>query len=254
MATKPNLRDHVSLLFELYNRIPQTHSITAQELQQQLSSIGVERDIRTIQRNLDILVQYLNVSKDIRDRPYGYRREASTLNSFGPRETVLMAFAELWLTNTFPIEYRAIINSLFTDIQQHKTQKHDSASLQELVYINESLIPNISYTPTFSSVFELICKALVSTSQLKIELSSGQKTIEPLCLAMLEHELFVIYQEPQNHQVNHIDVTHIVNAYLSTFSFNRPKDFSVKTYIKQQLTISTEPQNSIEHNNRPTAM
>lgn len=133
MATKPYLRDHVSLLFELYNRIPQTHSITAQELQQQHSSIGVERDIRTIQRNLDILVQHLNVAKDTRDRPYGYRREASMLNSFGARETILLAFAEQWLANSFPVEYRAIIHSLFSDVLQQKSQKHDTVSLQDLV-------------------------------------------------------------------------------------------------------------------------
>jgi hypothetical protein len=48
MATKPNLSDHVSLLFELYNRIPRLGRITAVELKQQLTDIGVVRDIRTI--------------------------------------------------------------------------------------------------------------------------------------------------------------------------------------------------------------
>ncbi|WP_434567652.1 hypothetical protein QFW85_26730 [Vibrio chagasii] len=192
MATKPNLRGHVSLLFELYNRIPQTHSITAQELQQQLSSIGVERDIRTIQRNLDILVQHLNVAKDTRDRPYGYRREASMLNSFGARETILLAFAEQWLANSFPVEYRAIIHSLFSEVLQQKSQKHDTVSLQDLVYVKESWISNISYTPIFSSVFELICKAMIDTNQLKVELPDGQHTIEPLGLVITEQELSVI--------------------------------------------------------------
>ncbi|MDF5056383.1 hypothetical protein P3593_11645 [Vibrio parahaemolyticus] len=254
MATKPNLRDHVSLLFELYNRIPQTHSIAAQELQQQLSSIGIERDIRTIQRNLDILVQHLNVSKDTRDRPYGYRREASTLNSFGERETILLAFAEQWLTNTFPVEYRAIIHSIFNDIQQQKSQRHDTMPLQELLYVDESLIPNISYTPVFSSAFELICKALMNTNQLKVELPGGQQNIEPLGLAITEQGLTVVYQEAESSQVKHADVSDITNADLSTFDFKRPKEFSIKAYIKQQLTIATEQQNSIKHNNRPTPM
>ncbi|MBB1465832.1 hypothetical protein H5300_21415 [Vibrio sp. SG41-7] len=242
MATKPNLRDHVSLLFELYNRIPQTHSITAQELQQQLSSIGVERDIRTIQRNLDILVQHLNVAKDTRDRPYGYRREASMLNSFGARETILLAFAEQWLTNTFPVEYRAILHSLFSDVLQQKSQKHDTVSLQDLVYVNESLIPSISYTPIFSSAFELICKAMVDTNQLKVELPDGQHTIEPLGLVIIGQGLSVIYHEPKNHQVKHADVSNITSAHLSTFDFKRPKEFSIKAYVKQIPTIPTEPQ------------
>lgn len=46
MATKPNLSDHVSLLFELHNRIPRLGLVTASELQQQLANIGIKRDIR----------------------------------------------------------------------------------------------------------------------------------------------------------------------------------------------------------------
>lgn len=63
MATKPNLSNHVSPLFELYSRIPRLGRITAVELKQQLTDIGVVRDIRTIQRNLDVMVQHLNVYK-----------------------------------------------------------------------------------------------------------------------------------------------------------------------------------------------
>lgn len=83
---------------------------------------------------------------------------------------------------------------------------------------------------------------MINTNQLKVELPDGQHTIEPLGLVITEQELSVIYSEPNNHQVKHADVSNITCAHLSTFDFKRPKEFSIKAYVKQVPAIPTEPE------------
>lgn len=74
---KPSIADGISFVFELYKRIPIRRKITASELQVQLKEINLERDIRTIQRNLDVLAHYFDVEKDTRDKPHGYSRRSN---------------------------------------------------------------------------------------------------------------------------------------------------------------------------------
>ncbi|KFK53390.1 transcriptional regulator, partial [Vibrio vulnificus] len=94
--TKLNRSQHyIQLVLEIYKRIPNSRKITAKEIQQQLSEVGIVRSERTIQRNLTDIAQFFDdVDVDMRDKPFGYSRRSRHLLSHGPQEAVLMMLAE----------------------------------------------------------------------------------------------------------------------------------------------------------------
>ncbi|WP_404342665.1 hypothetical protein [Pseudoalteromonas mariniglutinosa] len=244
MATKPNLNDHVSLLFELYNRIPRLSRVTAIELQQQLADVAVVRDIRTVQRNLDVLVRHLNVYKDTRDRPYGYHRASLPIKTFGPRESMLLQLAEGWLTQSFPLEYKAIINSIFTEIHQVKTQSASTQNDNHQPYSDvqsQSLIKN--YSTKFNAVFEQLTYGIIQQQIVNIVLDESELSIEPLSLWIHSNTLFIVFQCLE-HDYQHIEIEKIQDANLSTFNFKYPDDFNLKSYQDQHISKSNLASNS----------
>ncbi|HNQ10664.1 MAG TPA: WYL domain-containing protein, partial [Giesbergeria sp.] len=73
MAQRPDTLDTALLMLELLRRIPRGRKITTSELHQQLKGAGFERDLRTIQRQLEILSEHFDIERDERSKPYGYR-------------------------------------------------------------------------------------------------------------------------------------------------------------------------------------
>lgn len=233
MATKPNLNDHVSLLFELYNRIPRLRGVTASTLQQQLSEMGVVRDIRTIQRNLDIMVKHLNVYKDTRDRPYIYHRKTLPIKTFGSRESMLLQLAESWLINSFPLGYKPVIHSIFSEIHQVKTQSNaiPKDSLQPWSDVQaQSFVKN--FGGKFNSVFEQVTHGIIHHYLVFIDVDEKTFCIEPLSLWVNEGLILLIFH-CSNDGYQHIEINKIQKANITTFSFNYPKEFNLNTYKKQ---------------------
>ncbi len=83
---KASTTEQLSLVFELYRRIPQGRKVTAKQLQSELADAGIYRGIRSVQRNLDVIVDYFNVDKDTRSKPFGYSRRICRQPTLGARE------------------------------------------------------------------------------------------------------------------------------------------------------------------------
>ena len=61
------------LQLEILRLIPKTGIITAEQIRQKLSDIGIQRDLRSIQRQMKKLCEQFDIECDERDKPYGYR-------------------------------------------------------------------------------------------------------------------------------------------------------------------------------------
>ena len=55
MTKRPDTHETVLFALELLRRIPRNRKVSASELHKQLADLGVDRDIRTIQRQLEML-------------------------------------------------------------------------------------------------------------------------------------------------------------------------------------------------------
>ena len=103
MAKRPESIETTVLALELLRRIPRNRSISSVELHQQLSDAGIERELRTIQRQLEVLSVHFEIYRDQRSKPYGYRwKEKSAglaLPTLSPQESLLLGLAEEYLKN-----------------------------------------------------------------------------------------------------------------------------------------------------------
>lgn len=73
MGKRANTVDTAVLAIEVLRRIPRCGRIDAPTLHQKLLQDGFDRQIRTIQRQLEMLCQHFEIERDERCKPYGYR-------------------------------------------------------------------------------------------------------------------------------------------------------------------------------------
>ncbi|MEF1186135.1 WYL domain-containing protein, partial [Vibrio sinaloensis] len=73
MKKKSSLNESLNLALEILKRIPKSRYITVKELQSQLAEVGIERDIRTLQRIMETLSEQFNLDRNDKSKPYGYK-------------------------------------------------------------------------------------------------------------------------------------------------------------------------------------
>ena len=97
MHKRPDTREAVLLALELLKRIPRTRKVSARELHEQLPA-DLARDLRTVQRQLDMLSQAFDIERDDSSKPYGYRwkerGQGLSLPTLSEQESLLLALAE----------------------------------------------------------------------------------------------------------------------------------------------------------------
>ena len=183
---KPTTREHISLALELYNRIPQGRKVTAKMLQEELKQSGIKRDIRTIQRNLDLIVTYFNVDKDTRDKPFGYSRYLKSKLVLGPRENIILGLAESYLRTILPQELSTVIDSTFGQIQMLSLSRPSQFCIKSKVCTDLIQASNIQPI-NINTLFENICFALVHQRLITMESyhSIIHKNIKPLGIIII---------------------------------------------------------------------
>jgi len=68
----PNSLETLQIGLELLRRIPKGRSVTAPQLKRQLAEAGIDRDIRTIERQLETLSGHFGINRDESSKPYRY--------------------------------------------------------------------------------------------------------------------------------------------------------------------------------------
>ena len=235
-TSKPTTTEQLSLAFELYHRIPKGRKVTAQELQTELSHAGIIRDIRTIQRNLDVVVQYLDVDKDTRNKPYGYSRRLTSQFVLGPRESIVLQLAKAMITDALPGQLHYAVESAFQPILNHQ---RSYPGLQRTEGENIKAGTHSGYSPAKTvtelvTIFEPLSLALTYQRRITVTLKTGE-TIEgmmPLGLLLSTESFHLVYQS-DNGRISDITLYHVVSVKVSTFHFDYPCNFQLTEYRLQ---------------------
>lgn len=237
---KTSSYDQLSLAFELYKRIPQSNKITAKELQSQLSNIGIERDIRTIQRNLDVIIEYFDVDKDDRDKPYGYSRRSNNILTIGPQEAILLSLAETYLKNLLPTTLLDTISNVFRDAKHQLFPSYSNEKerqwLKKVRFVSET--QPLQPPAIDRDIFEKLSIALYQNRWLTVHYTNANnqtknKKIMPLGLAQQGSRLYLVCRFHGYNNERILAVHRIYKAALSTFTFNYPPDFSLEQFDAQ---------------------
>jgi hypothetical protein len=72
MPKRPHSLETLQIALELLRRIPKGRTVTAPQLKRQLSEAGIERDVRTIERQLEALSGHFEIDRDETSKPYRY--------------------------------------------------------------------------------------------------------------------------------------------------------------------------------------
>ncbi len=239
-SDKASTTEQLSLVFELYQRIPQGRKVTAKELQSELAHAGIYRGIRSVQRNLDVIIDFFDVEKDTRSKPYGYRRRTSFYPVLGARELVLLLLAKSMLNQQLPQSLEYAIDSAFSILQIQPRSHTGTKTPQGGASKIHSLAEKFNPSSMFEHLFEPIAVALVQQKQITLTLTSGEqlKQISPIGLTVTTSELYLVYQDHLN-DYDDLPLQDITELKVLTFHFDYPADFKLQDYhLKSEQRLS----------------
>lgn len=243
MAKRSSTQESLAFAFELLKRIPRSGKgkVTALDLQQQLEHIGISRDIRTVQRNLEMLCEHFDIVKDDRTKPYGYslktESEGLALPSMSPQESLLLSLAEDYLQNLLPKNVMASLDGFFKAARNNLTptevNQKEREWLKKVRFVSETqplLPPKVE-----EKAFLEISKALYHNRWLSIEYTNAKQEAKkseviPLGLAQQGSRLYLVCRFKGYDNERSLAVHRITKAVCSTFSFERPTDFNLSEY------------------------
>ena len=241
MAKRSDTLETVLLAVELLRRIPRGRRVTASELHKQLKDTGIERDLRTIQRQLEMLSAHFEIERDDRSKPYGYRwlerAKALALPNLTPQESLLLQLAEEHLKHLLPARLMKSMDAFFSQARRNLGPDSNARLEREwpdkvrVVATSQPLLP-----PALASgVFETVSEALYSNRWLHLDYknANGKRSkvdIMPLGLAQQGPRLYLVCRYRGYDNERSLALHRIISAEMSTLTFERPASFSLKNY------------------------
>ena len=241
MAKRSDTLETVLLAVELLRRIPRGRRVTDSELHKQLKDTGIERDLRTIQRQLEMLSAHFEIERDDRSKPYGYRwlerAKALALPNLTPQESLLLQLAEEHLKHLLPARLMKSMDAFFSQAKRNLGPDSNARLEREwpdkvrVVATSQPLLP-----PTLASgVFETVSEALYSNRWLYLDYknASGKRSkadVMPLGLAQQGPRLYLVCRYRGYDNERSLALHRIISAEMSTLTFERPASFSLKNY------------------------
>ena len=241
MPKRPGFLETIQLLHELLRRIPKGRTITAPELHQQLADAGFERNMRTIQRQLEILSEIYDIDRDDSTKPYRYcwkeRAKGLSLPSLSAQESLLLTLAEQQLGSLLPAKLMKSMEGFFvqarSQLGNETTTQREREWLEKVrvVSTSQSLLPP-KINPT---VFEQVSNALYGNYWLDVDYknAAGKQIaarVMPLGLAQQGPRLYLVCRFDGYENERSLAMHRILSASATSFSFERPKDFNLKQY------------------------
>ena len=241
MAKRSDTLETVLLAVELMRRIPRGRKVTAGELHQQLKDAGIERELRTIQRQLEMLSEHFEIERDDRSKPYGYRwleqAKALAMPNLTPQESLLLQLAEEHLKNLLPPRLMKSMDAFFSQAKRNLGSESTARLEREwpgkvrVVATSQPLLP-----PTIvPGVFEAVSEALYANRWLTLDYqnSAGKRrsiTVMPLGLAQQGPRLYLVCRFDGFNNERSLALHRIRKAEASTLTFERPAEFDLQKY------------------------
>ena len=241
MAKRPDSLETLQLSHELLRRIPKGRTITAPELHQQLMEAGYEREMRTIQRQLETLSEFYDIERDDSSKPYRYcwKENAKGLSMPGlsAQESLLLTLAEQQLHNLLPAKLMKSMQGFFRQARGQLDEKGKSQPEREwldkvrVVSTTQPLLPP-KVGPT---VFAQVSNALYANQWLDVDYknAAGKKTssrVMPLGLAQQGPRMYLVCRFEGYDNERSLALHRITSASASTLTFTRPNEFNLKQF------------------------
>ncbi|MDD2721941.1 MAG: WYL domain-containing protein [Gallionella sp.] len=243
MPRRSDTKETVLLALELMRRIPRKRTITAKELHEQLADSEHGRDLRTIQRQLEMLSEHFEIERDDRRKPYGYRwkecAQGMALPMLSEQESLLLTLAEQQIKSLLPASLMKTLDGFFLQARRNLEPYHQEKGKREREWLKKIRVVSTSQPllpPKIKpGVFEQVSNALYANQWLALdyENASGKRTkanVMPLGLAQQGPRLFLVCRFEGYDNERSLALHRIHAAKASTLTFDRPKDFDLEQY------------------------
>ena len=241
MPKRPDTLETVVLALELLRRIPRNRKISAAQLHEQLSSAGVERDLRTIQRQLEMLSKHFEIERDDQNKPYGYRwlsgARGMAMPMLSEQESLLLMLAEQHLRNLLPNSLVKSLEGFFIQArsnlgpQSSAKREREWLSKVRVVSTTQPLLP----PKVRPGVFEEVSNALYANRWLRVEYRNAagkvsNSEVMPLGLAQQGPRLYLVCRYRDRDDERSLALHRMMSAKASTLGFEWPKEFDLRQY------------------------
>ena len=241
MPKRPDALETVLLALELLRRIPRNRKVSASELHQQLSGTGIARDLRTIQRQLEMLSKHFEIERDDRNKPYGYRwkerAKGLALPILSEQESLLLMLAEQHLRNLLPGSLMKSMEGFFIQArsnlgpQANARREREWLSKVRAVSDTQPLLP----PKIRPGIFEEVSNSLYANLWLNVDYknASGKRSnaeVMPLGLAQQGPRLYLVCRFRGFDDERSLALHRMISAEASTLTFARPKEFDLQKF------------------------
>ena len=241
MPRRPESLETLQISLELLRRSPRGRSVTSSELRDQLAEAGYERDMRTIQRQLEVLAESYDLERDESTKPFRYSwkpyAKGLSLPSLSTHESLLLILAEQHLNALLPAKLMKSMDSFFA--QAHVQLDYKMATQREREWLGKVRVVSTTQPllpPKISQdVFEQVSNALYENRWLEIDYQNAagkraKSRVMPLGLAQQGTRLYLVCRFDGYDNERSLALNRIVTARASTFTFERPEGFDLKKY------------------------
>lgn len=243
MANRSKNADSLLFHLDLLKQIPKSRKISAAEIHKNLVEMGYSKDIRTVQRILKELCGHFDIECDDRDKPYGYRwKEKSqglALPILTTQQSLVLMLAEQQLKHLLPSNIMASMKPFFEQANRMVEQSKDKPEYQWLgkvcsVPTSLPLIP----AKVDDKIFAAVSTALFKNHFLNIEYKNQSGKLKkyqvmPLAISHQGASTYLVVRFDGFNDNRLLALHRIKKAEVSTFDFERPKDFNLKRYEEE---------------------
>ena len=247
MPQRPPGLETLQLALQLLKNIPRHKFVSASDMLKRLDEKDIKRDLRTVQRQLDMLSKAFDIECDTRSKPYGYKWKSEakplSLPGLSATESLVLAMGQAHLSQLMPARVRKEMSAFFeqadgnlrnldTTGKTPKLQK-ERAWLKKVrvVPVTQSLLP-----PKIQpGVFEAVSDALFHDHWLAVKYTNAagkqhDANVMPLGLAQQGVRLFLVCRYEKHEDERALVLHRIQSAKDTQRAFERPTDFDLERY------------------------
>lgn len=245
VSTRPGGLETLTFTLELLKRIPRGRKISAPELWKQVTDAGWQRDLRTVQRQLDELSRHFDIERDDSSKPYGYKWKAQarglSLPGLTEKESLVLALAEQHLSALLPAEVMESMQPFFAQARGNLAAHPDDAPRTKaarewmhkvrVVGTSQPLLP----PAIVPGVFEAVSSALYANHWLDIDYENSSQrrvagTVMPLGLAQQGTRMYLVCHFKGHDNERSLALNRIRSVTDTGLTFARPKGFDLEKY------------------------
>ena len=235
----------LAIALEVLKRIPKRGWVTTHMLQEHLESIGIRRNIRSVQRLMNELSETLPIHQDKRDQTYGYRWKPEaqvelSIPGLNNLEALLLLLAKEHVGTILPPSLMKDMEPFFNEARNKLVGSARSPESEWRSKVAISQRTHALLAPDLEEgVFETISECLFANREVEVRYRNRlgeerEHQLRPYGLVNSSPALYLVAAMAHApHRIGAFALHRAIEARASTIHFQRPNDFNLDEFVEE---------------------